>query len=223
MISFRKTIRKVHRWVGLCSAFFLFIMAVTGFLLNHAAGWGWQQRLLQSQYLDYIRFHSSDAAVIQWAVDGNRISYYQGHLFLGDTCLFPIEWPEGIRFNAEGFALLTADQQYLISHSGELLETTVVSDENRLDEGFDALGVYLSGTQRVEFLQHADPVPISLFTLIFEIHTGQIWGHWGWLWPDLIAGSLGVMILSGLGILMGRREKTKTCLHNVAESYLHRG
>lgn len=162
LIPRKRAILAAHRWLGLVSALFLVVLAVTGLLLNHAEPLGLHDIKVRSSILlrqydmlgkgDIRSFRVGESGIISHL---DRSLYYNG---IHCTASGPVV---GIHEGEAFFVVATADQLTYLAEDGELIEavsTSVLPFEEILYLGMS---------------ESADPVVVS--------HEGQFLPDDDWL------------------------------------------
>lgn len=196
LIPRKRAILALHRWLGLVSALFLVILALTGLLLNHAAPLGLYDIKVKSGFLlgQYDMLGKGDIRSFRIG-EGSVISHLDRGLYFNGTHFDTAGPVVGLHKGEAFFVVATTDQLTYLTEDGELIEAVstavlpfeeilylgisesadpvVVSHEGQfLPDGDWLAFTKYDGTFRVSPLEETAPSE-ELLDAILEHHQGQ--------------------------------------------------
>ena len=120
----KRTILAFHRWLGIFSAVFLFILAVTGLLLNHAEPLGLNDLKIRNPLILSRYGMASGSDILSFGIHKtDTISWLDGRLYCNATALAAARKPLGLHENEQGFSIVaTSAELVYLTPQGELIE-----------------------------------------------------------------------------------------------------
>ena len=158
-----------HRYIGLAVAFFVFILAVTGIMLNHTENLELDSEFVQNDLvLDWYGIEAPKETT-SFHINERYITLLGRHIYLG-TKEIPGEFAQlvGAAHVNDIYVVAARDQILLLSPTGDLIER--LNGSAGVPSGMKRLGLTRDGTLVIEG-GHAIYKPDSSFLG---------WQHWKW-------------------------------------------
>ena len=119
----KRLILGIHRWLGVFSAVFLVILAVTGLALNHSVPLGLDEIKMRNPWILHRYGMSAPAEIEAFRIhDSDTIAHLDGRLFYNEELLVEAGRPVGL-YEGDVFSVVAGPEQLIIlSPDGELVE-----------------------------------------------------------------------------------------------------
>jgi len=234
--KFWKWIFLGHRYLGLAASLLVAILAVTGWMLNHADGLGLSQRTVGSKWLLDWYGLAPESAPQSFPLGARWVTRLEQRIYLDDRDFAPTDSPLVGAVRIDGlFVLATSDSLLLVSDDddakliermtgasipGSLRRIGVAPDGRLIAE--TATGVFRADAELLDWertsadatrwsvagappaaLQEAvlrrfrgEGLPLS--RVLLDLHSGRIFGRYGFLLMD--GAALILLLLTGTGI-----------------------
>lgn len=125
----KRVILAFHRWLGVFSALFLFLLALTGLALNHAERLGLDDVTISSPIILSRYGMSSGGEIRSWRIhDSATVSHLGGQLFYEGEQLSSGGPPVGIYSMDPVSVIATAEGLVLLTSRGELIEKIEIGE-----------------------------------------------------------------------------------------------
>lgn len=220
-----------HRRLGIVSALFVLLLAVTGILLNHSHEFGLDGAPLESPWL---RQHYGVAAPagLTHALPAGELSVRGGWLRLGERNLGSCPQLVGVVEQAGQVLAVCSDRLILLTPAGELIDQADAvrgipeglsaigrqRDQVLLRQGESSFAVDLNdlsvrparpepGVAWTGAAAAADTADLDWEQVLLDLHSGRLFGRWGVLLMDAMAILFVILALSGL-VMARRRPRT---------------
>ena len=116
--------RRVHRWLGIVSLFFILVLATTGIALNHSEEWRLDQRTVNATWLLHAYGVSAPPPGPSFAADGHRATLLGQRLYLdGVEIAQDIDSLTGIVALPTFVLLATDNAGIVVTRDGQYVET----------------------------------------------------------------------------------------------------
>jgi len=129
----RKTLRKVHRWVGLLAALWLLQLATTGILLQHADDLKLTETYVNSPWI--LKWHNYGQRLHAWEVGGDVLYQIDDVIRVNDIQMSQTDLLVGVEKWQDQWLIATQNSIRWINHNGEVVQ--------RMDD-FDGLPTPIS-------------------------------------------------------------------------------
>ena len=234
-----------HRYIGLTTALFALLLAITGILLNHTEEFTWDSRYVRAPWLlDWYGIQAPDSYT-SYALEDDHITLFGRHLYHN---LHELEGEYERLIGAlrvDELIVVAVDSEILLlMGDGELVERLtgsegVPSGMRRL--GLDNAGALvvegghayyqpdadfirwqhwegdpaavdwvgpdaLPAALQAELVQHYRGEVLPLERVLLDLHSGRIFGRYGYLVMDIAAVLLIALAVSGSLIWLRRRR-----------------
>jgi hypothetical protein len=119
----KRTILAFHRWLGVFSAMFLFLLAMTGLALNHTERLGLNKVTINNGLILARYGMASASEMAGYRIhDTTTLVHFQGRLYHEAAFLAEADFPVGLH-EGEGFSIIAvADALIYLTPEGELIE-----------------------------------------------------------------------------------------------------
>lgn len=224
-----------HRRLGLVAAFFVLVLAVTGFLLNHSHDLGLDRVPLENRLLRQfygVKPEAAEAGLRHVLDSGAVLHATGGRLRLDDRDLGVCPQLVGIVTEKDQLLAVCSNRLWLLTPQGEVIDQ---ADSVRgVPEGLSAVGqgpgqvLLRQGSQRFSVdlgdlslkpapatadsgLSWTEATPataapeLNWERVLQDVHSGRLLGRWGVWLVDLMAGLFVLLAVSGL--FMSRRRR----------------
>lgn len=136
--------RRWHRRLGLVSAFFVLVLALTGLLLNHTAGLGLGKHRVNAGWLLALYGVDTPARPVSYAAGGQWVSWLEGRVYWGAVpVLDNVDALRGAIKAGPVIAVALVDEVALFTKGGRLVER--MGRSARVPAGIQRLGVSADG------------------------------------------------------------------------------
>lgn len=116
--------RRVHRWLGIASLFFVLVLATTGIALNHSDQWSLDQRFVSSSWLLNAYGVSAPPPGASYTDDGHRASLLGQRLYLdGREIAQDVNTLSGVVALQRFIMVATGDAGIVLTRDGQYVET----------------------------------------------------------------------------------------------------
>jgi len=123
----KRTILLVHRWLGILSALFLMVLALTGLALNHTERLGLNRITLGSPWLLSLYGMSPAEGIRSWRInESDTLSWHEENYFYNDRELASAGPLVAILEAGELTVIVAADGLLYLTPEGELVERVPV-------------------------------------------------------------------------------------------------
>lgn len=137
-MTWRQRARKWHRWLGLCAAAFLLLLAVTGVLLNHTHRLKLDQTYVRADWVLGLYGIKAPDEIQAYALGDDWLSAFGGKLYHNADGIHPFEGPLLAAGDWDELAFaISANQLVLLTPQGEVVESL----DSGLPEGIQRAGI----------------------------------------------------------------------------------
>jgi len=191
-----------HRWMGIASAIFLLVLALTGLALNHTERLGLNQIKVSNGWIlqRYGMLGASD--ISSFRIGGaDTLSHMEGQLYLNGEPLAAGGLPTDLWQEDGLLVIATAEDQIFITADGEFVER-VPGARDAADASGERLEMETAPTDegiRQAILKHHQGEGLSLYRVLLDLHSGRLFGWGGRTVMDLTAVAIVLLVSSGLG------------------------
>lgn len=120
----RAWLRRVHRWLGIVSLFFILVLSTTGIALNHSDEWQLDQRTINTTWLLDAYGVSAPPPGPSFADDGHRATLLGQRLYLdGVEIARDIDALNGVVALSQFVMLASNDAAIIFTRDGQYVET----------------------------------------------------------------------------------------------------
>jgi hypothetical protein len=153
----RKFLRKIHRWIGVIASIWLFLLATTGFLLQHKDGWKLDEKYTNSTFL--LSLYDIGDQFISYETNTSSIAQLDYHIYLNSKPIIKLEEALiGAILLQETWILATQSKLYWMDKEGNIVQS--MDDLDGIPMPIDNLGSY----NNTIIIQNSDQA-LSLETL----------------------------------------------------------
>lgn len=225
-----------HRRLGVVSALFVLLLAITGILLNHTHELNLAGKPLHSDWLSRHYGLPAAPAASDFAhpLPAGTLQARAGKLWLDDTVLGDCQRLVGVIEQAEQVLVACPDRLLLFTPGGELIDqadtlrgvpeglsaVTLQGEEVRLHRGDATFSVDLAslsvsavaGSSAGIIAGASSPAPapasavLNWERVVLDLHSGRLFGRGGVWLMDAMALLFGVLAVSGL-VMAARRRR----------------